>query len=304
MAEYARQYIEAITKRLKEESPVRIFAGIQFQYDDNVLLKPGDASVAGDITNEADSLTAVTVRAEYTPKLKGPYGLKAQYSMYLTGYYDLSNYDIQSHTIALVPNYNLRQGQLSLLTSFNYTMVDDYKYLQTLTISPAYMYLISDTQFVQSSVRYLHKEYQRSPINSDEDRDSGDTGFGASWFYLLAGGKGFINARYDFNSEDADGANWAYKGNKIGASLLYPLMESLQLNIGGDGYWQDFNNIHTAFGRKREDTICTLYSLLTYKLSDKINVSAQYVFIRGDSNLALYDYDKSTITIGIEVRLP
>ena len=71
--------------------------------------------------------------------------------MYLTGYYDLSNYDIQSHTIALVPNYNLRQGQLSLLTSFNYTMVDDYKYLQTLTIS-LHICISSVTQFVQSSV--------------------------------------------------------------------------------------------------------------------------------------------------------
>ena len=139
MAQYANQYIDAITKRLKEESPLRFFAGIQYQYDDNVILKPGDASVAGDITNEADSLTAVTLRAEYTPKLKGPYGLKTQYSMYLAGYHDLSSYDVQSHTISLVPNYNLRQGQLSLLTSFNYTMVDDYKYLKTLTLSPAYI---------------------------------------------------------------------------------------------------------------------------------------------------------------------
>ena len=304
MAQYANQYIDAITKRLKEESPLRFFAGIQYQYDDNVILKPGDASVAGDITNEADSLTAVTLRAEYTPKLKGPYGLKTQYSMYFAGYHDLSSYDVQSHTISLVPNYNLRQGQLSLLTSFNYTMVDDYKYLKTLTLSPAYMHLISDTQFVQASVKYLHKEYQMPPINSDEDRDSGDAGFGASWYYLLAGGKGFINARYDFNSENADGINWAYKGNKIGAGLLYPLMERLKLNIGGEDYLQDFDNVHTVFGSNRKDTIFTLYSLLTYALSDKIDISARYVFVNGDSNIALYDYDKSTITLGIEARLP
>jgi len=304
LAQYANQYIDAITKQLKEESPLRLAAGLQYQYDNNVILKPGDTSVAGDITDEADSLTAVTLRGEYVPKLKGPLGLKAQYSLYLSDYYDLSGYDVQSHTMALVPNYNFRESQLSLLASYNYTLVDDDKYLQTLTISPAYMFLISERQFVQSSLKYLRKEYQRPPIDSDEDRDSDDSGLGISWFYLIAGGKGFINTRYDFNREDTDGSNWRYKGNKIGIGLLYPVIERLKFNAGGEGYFQDFENTHTAFSKKRDDTIYSLYTLLTYSLRNNIDLNAQYVFIRGDSNIALYDYDKSTITIGIEARLP
>src|SRR3972149_3362541 len=233
LAQYANQYIDAITKQLKEESPLRLAAGLQYQYDNNVILKPGDTSVAGDITDEADSLTAVTLRGEYVPKLKGPLGLKAQ-----------------------------------------------------------------------SSLKYLRKEYQRPPIDSDEDRDSDDSGLGISWFYLIAGGKGFINTRYDFIREDTDGSNWRYKGNKIGIGLLYPVIERLKFNAGGEGYFQDFENTHTAFSKKRDDTIYSLYTLLTYSLRNNIDLNAQYVFIRGDSNIALYDYDKSTITIGIEARLP
>lgn len=304
IAQYANQYIDAITKRLNEENPLTLAAGLQYQFDNNVVLKPGDVTVAGDIAHQSDSAAIATLRGEYSPKLKGHFGIKTQYSLYLSRYNHLSDYDVQSHTIAIVPNYNFRQSQVSLNASYNQTLVNDYKYLHDITISPSYMYLISERQFIRSSVRYLRKEYLRPPVNSDEDRDSGDTGFGLSWVYLIADGKGFINARYDFNRENTDGVNWRYKGSKVGFSLLYPLIESLRLNLGGEGYAQDFEHTHTAFARKRNDTMYTMYSQVTYTLFNNIDLNAQYVFIRGDSNIALYDYDKSTITIGVEARLP
>lgn len=304
IAQYANQYIDAITKRLNEENPLKLTLGLQYQFDNNVVLKPGDVTVAGDIAHKSDSAEIATLRGEYSPALKGHFGIKTQYSLYLSRYNHLSDYDVQSHTIAVVPNYNFRESQVSLIASYNQTLVNDYKYLRDFTISPSYMYVISEKQFIWSSVRYLRKEYLRPPMNNDEDRDSGDTGFGLSWVYLIADGKGFINTRYDFNRENTDGVNWRYKGNKVGLSLLYPLIQSLRFNMGGEGYSQDFEHTHTAFVKKRKDSIYTLYSQLTYALSDNIDFNAQYVFIRGDSNIALYDYDKSTITIGLEARLP
>lgn len=301
IAQFSNQYIDAITKRLKAERPFRLNLGIQYQYDDNVLLKPGDSAVAAGITDEDDSLEAYTLRTEYAPRLKGPFGIKAQYSFYLNNHHKFATHDVQSHTIALVPSYNFKSSSINLLASYNYTFVDDYKYLSTITLSPTYTFIFTQKQFASGFLRYQHKEYLKPPINADEDRDSNDYAIGASWFYLIKENKGFLNARYEFNKEDTDGRNWGYNGNKIGLAFLYPITEKLNFNIGGEAYFQRFDETHTAFNKKRDDNTYTVSSMLSYTVYDDVDIQVQYIYISGDSNIAVYDYDKNIASIGVEV---
>lgn len=302
IAQFANQYIDAITRRLKEEKPFRGAIGIQYQYDDNVLLKPGDSTAAAGITDEADNVGVVNLRAEYVPKLKGPYGIKGQYSLYLNKHEDLTTHDIQSHTIAVVPNYNLENSSLSLLLGYNYTLVEDEKYLQTVTVSPTYTFTLAEDRFAQVFVRYQVKDYLKDSISPDEDRDGNDSGIGGAWFYLIAEKKGFLNARYEFNREDTDGRNWRYAGHKFGVSFLYPLADKLTFNLGGEGYLQNYEKTHTAFNKKRNDKTYTYNTMFSYNIYDDMNIQAQYAYIRGESNIVVYDYDKNIFTLGVELR--
>src|SRR3990167_7782652 len=245
IAQFANQYIEAITKRIKKERPYRFTAGIQYQHDDNVILKPSDVQASAGISGDRKSTGIGTLRAEYIPKLKAPYGLKAQYSLYQNMHGRLKNYDVQSHSIAFVPNYNLKGSSISLLTSYNLTRVANIYYLKTITLSPTYTFFINKTQFATGSLKYQDKKYVKAPVNANEDREGNDTNIGISWFYLLSENKGFINARYEYNRETPKGKNWQYSGNRIGFSLIYPLTlitQHLTLNLGGEGYSQSFDN--------------------------------------------------------------
>lgn len=302
LAQFANQYIDMITKRLKEERPFRAAVGIQYQYDDNVLLKPGDSSVAAGITNEADSAAIASLRAEYVPKLKGPYGIKAQYSLYLSKHENLTTHDIQSHTVAIVPTYNFKSSSIGLLTSYNYTFVEDDGYLKTYALSPTYTFTLTESQFTQAFLRYQRRDYLKQAIDADENRDGNDYGVGASWFYLIAEKKGFLNARYELNREDTEGRNWEYVGNKFGLGFLYPLTDKLALNLGGEGYWQNYERTHTAFNKKREDSTYTFDTMLSYNIYDDIDIQVQYAYIRGKSNIAVYDYDKNVVTVGVEKK--
>lgn len=305
IAQFANQYIDAITKRIKEERPYRFTGGLQYQYDSNVILKPSDVTASAGISGESDSAGIINLRAEYLPRLKAPFGLKTQYSLYQNLHGRLKNYDVQSHSIAIVPNYNLRGGSISLLTSYNLTRVDNLDYLKTLTLSPTYTFFISKTQFATGSLKYQDKKYVKAPATADEDREGGDTNIGISWFYLLFENKGFANLRYEYNRETPKGKNWQYSGNRIGLSVLYPLPlddKSLTLNLGGEAYSQNFDNTHTVFLKKREDTTYNLNTMLTYKIYNDIDVQLQYVYIKGVSNIAVYDYNKNMVTIGVEGR--
>lgn len=302
IAQFANQYIDALKRRIKEERPFRFTLGFQYQYDDNVLLKPGDATAAAGITGEDDSVEVYTLRGEYTPRLKGPFNIKTQYSLYLNNHHKYASHDVQSHTIGVVPGYNLPRGQISLTATYNYTLVDDNRYLQTLTLSPLYAFPLNTNQFAQLFLRYQKKEYERPPLTADEDRDSHDYGIGARWFYLLKEDKGFINARYELNKEDTQGKNWGYDGHKFGLTLLYPITDLLKFNCGLEAYIQRYNEQHTVFGVKRDDDTYTASLILSYTIYDDIDIQVQYAYVRADSNIAVYDYDRYITGIGLEWR--
>lgn len=302
ISQFANQYIDAITGRLKEEKPFRITAGLQYQYDDNVLLKPGDSAAAAGITNEADSSAITTLRAEYSPRLRGPYGIKAQYSLYLNEHSTLHTHDVQSHYVSLVPSYDLKSSSISLLTSYNYTLVHDEKYLQTGSVTPTYTFTLTGNQYAQAFYRYTKKDYLNAPISPDEDRSGDDNGLGASWFYLIMESRGFINLRYEYNREDTEGVNWKYSGNKAALSFLYPVADRLKFNVAGEGYVQDYENVNTWSGVKRKDETYTGSALLSYNFFDDMDVQVQYGYTKGRSNIPVYDYSKNVVSIGVEVR--
>ncbi|MBI5643740.1 MAG: tetratricopeptide repeat protein [Deltaproteobacteria bacterium] len=304
MAESAREYMDAISKKQKEERPLKLDVNLQYQYDDNVLLKPSDVTAAGDITNESDSAGIAAFKADYDFKLNQPYNLRAQYSLFASKHASLETHDVQSHSLTLVPGYNMKNGQLNLYSSYTYTLVNNSRYIQALTLAPAYSFVINDRQFAQFSARYQLKDFLRytAGIGPDEDRDSMDYGAGVSWFYMLAGNKGFVNARYDFNYEDTEGANWRYYGNKIGFGVFYALTESLKLNVTLEDYLQNFTETHTVFDKKRKDQTITFTTMASYPVFADIELQGQYSYINGNSNIPVYDYSRNIISIGVEIK--
>lgn len=302
IAQFARQYIDSISARLKAEREFKVTADLLYQYDDNVLLKPGDTSVAADITNEADSATVVILRAEYAPKLPGRAVLKTQYSLYSITHWELASHDVMSHTVTIAPGYNADFGSLSALMSYNYTTVDDFKYLQTYSLTPTFQFPTGRGHFASLFLKAQKKEYIKPAFARDEDRDSDEWGAGASWYYLLAQNKGLFNLSYAFNHEDTHGTNVQYIGNKLDAGLTYPVTSAATFNFGCGAFHQDFEDPHTAFKIVRKDKIYTVNSSLSYAITEDVDARIQYAYMRGESNLAVYDYTKNVYSAGIEAR--
>jgi TolA-binding protein len=300
----ARQQADDLTARLNKKFTFTVTANAQEQYDSNVLLKPDSASSATDISGKSDTSTALSLRAEYIPVVRAPYGRKFLYNAYLNAYRKLKTYDIQSHTLGATFIRQMGENSASLPIMFNYTLLDNSKYLQALALTPTFTFVTGEDQYAQAQIKYQKKNYASAPMNADEDRNSYDAGAGLSWFHLIAEQKGFLSFKYEFNREAADGANWSYMGNKIGAGALVPCpsQDRLKLALNLEAFRQNFDKINTFYGLQRTDTSYTGSAQLLYKLTRTVDAQLMYIAMNTDSTIPVYEYHKSIVSVGLNAR--
>ncbi|NOX96662.1 MAG: tetratricopeptide repeat protein [Nitrospirae bacterium] len=302
IAAFADQYIEMMAREEEEAKPFKFSLGLAYQYDDNVLLKPSDATVAANITDENDFREVLTFKGEYGKRYSDRYGIKLQYSLYRSHQHDLGKYNVFSNNFTMAPTYYLGKNMMSFPLTYNRTLVDDRDYLSTAGITPLYNFMIGMTQMGQVFFKFQRKDFLRTPLNADENRDSDNFVVGGGWFRFFNRNKGFFGLRYELNKEDTDGNNWRYIGNKGTISLLVPFKEKFRLNVSSSAFIQDFQETHTIFNKKRKDKIYTISTLLAYKLRKDLELQLQYIHIRDDSNLIIYDYERNIYSLGVEYK--
>jgi len=302
VGQMAKQQANALSKPMQTGQRFSAMVGAQYQYDSNVILKPDNAASTATISNQSDTAVVVTALAEYAPVLKASYSLKLQYALYASRYQMLSAYDVMSNTFGMSPGFAIGDGALSFPLSYNMTAVDGKDYLKAFGVAPVYVFTPAEGQQAHISLRFQQKDFQQPVTLPDEDRDSTEAAMGISWYWLFAQQKGFVNARYEINREDATGNNWSYLGNRISAGILYPAGSSLKLSLGIEAYLQSYENVHTSFNVQRKDTTVTATAQALYALTRNVDVNLQYVYMKDDSNIDVYAFSKNIIGIGLYAR--
>lgn len=273
-----------------------------FQYDDNVILKPSDAAVASDIANEEDTREVLTFKGEYNKKFTERLGLNMQYSLYFAKQNDLGDYDVLSNSGIVMPALYFTNATFGVPVGYNRTIVGDKDYLSTISVNPLINFRLGTSQMGQLSGKYQNKNFLRSPIIADENRDSNEYGAGAAWYLFFAKNEGFFSLRYDFNFDDTKGNNWEYLGHKGSATLLVPIFEKLKASVIGEAFLQDFENTHTIYNIKREDKVYTVSTMLAYNFYKSAELQLSYTYIKDNSNITVYDYDRNIYSAGLEVK--
>jgi len=299
----AKQLADTLTKQLDKKYSFNASVNAQIQYDSNVNLgNDVTSSGTGSISGEKDTSVVLALRAEYARTSTTPRSLKFQYNGYINKHQKMNEYDVQSHSVSVVPGYWLGENSASMPVTFTYTLVDSKKYLQAIGLTPTYSFTAGQDRFAVATIRYQKKNYLETITTPDENRDSTDLGAGISWSRLIKQQKGFLNFKYDLNKEDAVGENWSYLGHKIGAGALYPLTDIAKVSLGIEVYRQAFTNVNTSFGIKRTDTSYMGSAQLIYALTKSMDAQAQFVTMKADSTIGIYEYQKNIISIGLTAR--
>jgi tetratricopeptide (TPR) repeat protein len=153
MAGFARQYLAAVEQRIVLEKPLRFTIGVFGQYDDNMVLKPDDQTVATGITNEGSGVLNTSFRVNYAPYLKGRWLFNAQYALGASTHdKNRFTHDSISNSISITPGYSFGKYALYLAASYNHAFVrnPDFKeYSGIFSIGPLVRLSLKDNQLLE-----------------------------------------------------------------------------------------------------------------------------------------------------------
>ena len=302
MANYANEYVDALARKEEAAKPLRLEFGFAWQYDDNVVLQPDNATLATGVTDKADSREVYTAQAEYNKQFNNYLALKGQYFFYYAKQNDLGFYDTLSNTFAIQPSLYYKQSMLTFPLGWSLTNVNDKFYLSTPSASAVYNYMVNDTNMAQAVVRYQNYNYIWAPNLADENRDGNELGGSIGWYLFFAKNKGFINVKYGANRDWTEGNNWNYAGNRATVTALVPVLEKLNCTVSGDFFLQNFTRTNSIFGVYRKDQVYTLSTLIAYKFYKDSELRVQYTFVKDNSNVELYTYSRNITSLGVNLK--
>ena len=112
-----------------------------------------------------------------------------------------------------------------------------------------------------------------------------------------------FHLEYQFDNENAEGANFDYDGHKLQGSFLCrtPFRDTV-LSVTGEYHYRDYDNVHSFFAQRRRDKEFSMSVVLAYPLPRDLTLSLEYLRDRNDSNLALFDFTRNVFSIGLQWR--
>ncbi len=302
IAEYASTYIDAIERKLEREKPLNLSLRFAFEYDSNVLLKPGDTALVTRITDEDDTRQVYDFKGDYTFRAPdNPLTLKTAYNLRISKQNDFGRYDTIINNFTAQPNLSLDNVLVTFPVNYSHTIVDEKNYLSAVALGNINNILLTNSQMVQLGGIYKYKNYLRPPYG-DEDRTGNELIGTGGLFHFFAKNKGFLSLRYSFNKDWTEGNNWEYFGNKISAGILIPFWKLFNFNLQGEVFLQHFNNIHTVYGKKRNDQSYSVSSLLSCEIIENTELQFQYTYVNSQSNLNIYEYDRHIMSGAVQYK--
>ena len=327
LAGFARQYESLVEEQLYRERPLRLTATVLGGYDTNIVSKPLDAFVAADITDEKGAYLSSSARLDYIPRLKGPWIFHAQYGATSTVFSKHTHsHDSLANSLSMAPGYNFGRFSLGLNASYTNVLLrtdpalvpapdssPGYKhYLDYASLGPIVRLFISPTSMLEVFAGYDLKNYYNQKIPSpDTIRDAEGFREYLSWIWLFREDS-FLNLRYDFATEHADGNQWSNNNHRLTASVSIPVLPAekakrfgpLNLQVAGSAFVQNF--VHEVnYGivtTTRRDKVYTGSAGLAWKFSKYASLITQYTKTRNDSNVPIFEYDRDQYAAGVEFR--
>jgi tetratricopeptide (TPR) repeat protein len=214
MGTYAREYEIAFSQGLKKYKSWWASAGIAYQYDDNVLLKPNTSIPDFPISGQRDSSVVTTLGFRYAPLLSGPWFFNAQYNFYANSHADQHRVNLLYQTVSITPGYQFPKGALTLPLAYTHEWVHEDQYMAIALAKPTVSFLLLPQHIGQFSMGYMRREMLTDPPNRYENRDGNIFTVSPGYVYSFKNGRGFLMFQYEFSKDNTEGKNWENTGNR------------------------------------------------------------------------------------------
>jgi len=327
LASYARQYQEMVEESIYQERPLRLTLGVFGAYDSNLVSKPIDEANAAGITDENGYTLSTSARLDFVPKLEGPWLFSGQYAAASNvNSKHTHSHDSFANSFSVSPGYNFGRFAVNLNGSYTNVLLrtdpdvapapdssPGYKrYLDYISIGPAFRLMVNQNNILELFAGYDKKNYYNQKITTpDTIRDSEGPRTYLSWIWIFKENS-FLNLRYDYTEENADGRQWSNSGNRLTANVSFPILSDetakkmgpVTMQFTGSAFFQnyDYEYNYGVCIEKRKDQMYTVSAALTWKFWKYARMITQYTRTESNSNVSIYAYNRDQYSLGVEFR--
>ncbi|HEY7490816.1 MAG TPA: tetratricopeptide repeat protein [Candidatus Tectomicrobia bacterium] len=312
----ARRYLEALAARAREQRLAQVQGSISYEHDSNVILEPNGIEISG----QADSRMVFTLLGRLQPVRTPLWRAGAEYALYQSVHYQLSEFDLQSHTAGLFASYKLDRVTLYGAANYNITYLDSRlfhnydRFSEAVTLQPSATIREADRLFAVASVRYRTSHFF-GPLSPEQDpavreRDGWAIRTGVHQFLTFNNQQASLRLSYHYEGSRKDGTDWEYNSHEVGLGLHLPLWGGVVLDV--DGSYNRFDYLHVnSFDagqlaildapdqRKRSDDRWIGSVALSRALGQYLTVAFSLAHTRNFSNVAFFDYDRTIWTLAL-----
>ena len=244
---------------------------------------------------------------EYNLEAPGPFALLANYAYFQNFHPRLPQYDLLSNTFGLTPTYQFQNARFSLPFTFNYTDVQYAKYFTAFDLDPTYLHFVTPNVGLEVA-GILNRQYYWFPISFPQDDRSGrNVGGSLGLYYFFKNQQGFLLSRFSYVHDFTDGTNWDNTSYRLLLTALYPITPRLKVSAFLDMFLQPYNfRFYEAsppsYDDKRDDKNLITGVTVAYEIYKGLEANIHYYFIRDDSNIAIYNYNRHLAGVQLTYR--
>ena len=295
LRQYASQWLEEINKRKVAAKPYSLYVKLGYQYDSNVRLEPLDLDLHA---KKSDYATVAYMYGRYDLLQRQDWTLGVGYSHYQTWYKELTQYNL----VGSVPNFYTRYkvGNVILGMSYlpTYYWLESDSYLMRHQLMPEVMWQINDRLLGRVSYSYYRDNYM---LDNGRDGHTND-GF-MDVYYAIFDKKSYLFGGIGFEDRNATHPDRYYSGVKMRAGIFADLGWGFSLDLVGRYYEENYDNVDSFYGAKREDSRYVGSVALSKRLfRDWLAIVAEFEYTKNDSNIRDYEYDRKVTTLSLTAR--
>ncbi|MBY0248656.1 MAG: tetratricopeptide repeat protein [Nitrospiraceae bacterium] len=291
------------------------------QYDTNVVLLPLGVQPPGGttgISQKDDFRTTIYARGEYRPIQTPVWTAGATYGFYQSFHQKLAAFDIQDHAPSVFLQRQFGIVTARLQYAFDYVRVGQDPFLLTHAVQPIVTIAESNNLFTQLQLRYQNKNFQDDRFIGNSFRDGTNWLAGITQYAYFSDGTGHVRLGYTFDTDQTGGgspsvatpgvqshADWAYKAHRLSVGLSLPEFWTIRSTFAFDYYRLDYDNPNSFSPNgaiRRRDSIMFVTASIGRRLTDWLSISADYNYTRDQSNLTVFDYNRSVFSLTLSSR--
>jgi tetratricopeptide (TPR) repeat protein len=328
-AQNAQSYLEAVQRRVRERRLYQIQGSVGFQQDDNVILEPNDIQISGE--GESDSRMVFSLLGRLIPVRTPQWRAGAEYSLFQSVHFRLSEFDIQSHTAGLFARLKMNRVTLRMAASGNVTFLDSRVFSNydlfsdSVTVQPSATIQQTRALFAVVSVRFRYSNFfDDIPSGQDpevRDRDGWSVRFGADQYLSFNKRRSLARLSYRYRGSRNDGTDWEYDSHHVGLGLQTLLWKDFTLNVDWGYTRYDYLHVNsfsfdgaglgildldttsaTTDTEERQDDRFTASITLTQALGRFFFLSLNFAHTTNLSNIAFFDYRRNIVALTLTGR--